>query len=155
VALNRVSTRWGALAATVTCGIAGAAIMAGPAAASAVPGRPSPGSVVLVACLSKGTVRPSRYILACADGNAFLKGLSWTSWTPNAHGTGKEAINLCVPSCVAGHFHTYPLTVTLWRVRPWPHHQGKRYFTRMTLHYTKKVPRGVHRKNIIKLSARG
>ena len=138
------------MAASVCGGIA-AADLAGAAAQAVQQARPAAGPVVLVTCTQKGTIRPARFIIACADANDFLKSLIWTRWGTAPSGTGKELINSCVPSCVAGHFHRYPVKVSLSRIRNWPHHPGKRYFTRMTLKYTRTVPKGFHRTRVIRL----
>lgn len=143
-----LAARRAAVSVTIACGIAGAMITAGPAAQAA---RPAAGRVVLVNCAGQGVVRPARYVIACGDGNDFLKGLTWAFWNTLANGGGKDVINNCNPSCVGGTFHAYPVRVELWRVRNWPHHAGKRYFTRMTLTYTRKVPKGLHRKRVIPL----
>jgi hypothetical protein len=37
---------------------------------------------------------------------------------------------------VAGHGHSFPALITLWRAEPLPGHHGQRYFTRLTLIYT-------------------
>ena len=37
---------------------------------------------------------------------------------------------------MAGHGHSFPVLVTLWRAEPRPGHPGQRYFTRLTLIYT-------------------
>ena len=136
-----------ALAATVACGIAGTAMAAIPAAEAT----PAAGRVVLVTCTGKGVTSPASYTIACADGNDYLTGLNWGSWGVPAKGSGKDKVNTCHPSCVAGKFRTYPVKVELWRPRAWRHHSGRRYFSRMTLTYTKAVPKGFHRTRVIVL----
>lgn len=143
--------RWRMAIATVS--VAGGIVTAGLAVPAAQAARPATGPVVLVTCAQTGAVRPARFIIACADANDFLKGLSWSQWGTAPRGGGKELINSCVPSCVAGHFHTFPVKVSLSRIRNWPHHAGKRYFTRMTLKYTGAVPKGFHRTRVIQLVA--
>jgi hypothetical protein len=138
------------LAATVACGIAGIAMSAGPAVAQV--SRPSVAAdVVIVTCAGKGVMHPSTYIISCADANNYLKGMTWAFWNSKAGGFGKDAVNNCVPSCAAGKFHSYPVNVSLYRVKDWPHHPGKHYFSRMTLNYTKAVPKGFHRKQVFDL----
>lgn len=100
------------------------------AAASKVP--------VVIACFRHGQVRPRRYVLACGDGNEYLAGLRWSSWTSHAFGSGTHAFNDCVPFCARGHFHSFRVLVVLWRAEPRPGHAGERYFTRFTLIYTGK-----------------
>jgi len=136
------------LAATAACGIAAGAMAAIPAAQAA---RPSAGRVVIVTCAGKGVTSPSTYIIACADANDYLKGLNWSSWGVPASGFGKDVINDCIPTCVAGKFHSYRVKVSLWRPEPWRHHGHLRYFSRMTLTYTRAIPRGFHRTRVIDL----
>jgi hypothetical protein len=121
-----------AVIATVAFSVsASAATSAGqrPAATGTVP--------VVVACGMKEQVRPGPYILACADGNAYLTGLSWSAWRPfSAMATGTFTFNDCVPNCLSGHDHSFPAIVVLWGVQPLPGHHGVRYFTRMTIIFT-------------------
>lgn len=143
-------------AATIACGIAGTTIAAAPAAlaaSSAPAARPAVSKVVIVTCAGTGAVRPVRYVIACGDGADFLKGLTWAYWNTRAPGSGKDVINNCKPSCVAGTFHSYPVRVLLWRVRLWANHGGKRRFTRMTLTYLRTIPPGLHRTRTIPLPA--
>ena len=58
-------------------------------------------------------VRPSSVILACADANASFTHLHWSSFGgSSAHATGDYVANDCTPTCVAGHVHSYPVTIT-------------------------------------------
>src|ERR1700736_6495237 len=69
---------------------------------------------VVINCQGQPQVRPGSFTLACADGNDYLSGLSWTSWTPRlASGYGTQVIDDCLPYCAAGHFHSYPVLVVL------------------------------------------
>ena len=71
--------------------------------------------IVVLNCLGKAQVRPRSFVLACADGNDYLTGLSWTSWGPHlASGVGTQELNDCIPYCAAGHFHAYPVDVIFW-----------------------------------------
>jgi hypothetical protein len=92
---------------------------------------------VVVACGMKEQIRPGVYVLPCADANAYLSGLRWSTWGPStALASGTYAFNDCVPSCVAGHGHSFPALAVLWRVQPLPGHHDVRYFTRLTIIYT-------------------
>ena len=133
-------------AAAVLCGvtaIATAACAAPAPHANATAQRPLAADVaatsvpVVVDCAVHGQTRPGEYNLACAGGGAYLSGLHWASWGPSAaFADGFSTINDCVPSCVAGHGHTFPVLVALWRAEPRPGHLGQRYFTRLTIIYT-------------------
>jgi len=71
--------------------------------------------IVVLNCLGVPQIRPSSFILACADANDYLTGLSWTSWSPQlASATGTQEENDCIPYCAAGHFHAYPVDVVFW-----------------------------------------
>jgi hypothetical protein len=92
---------------------------------------------VLVDCAAHAQTRPGQYILACADGNAYLGGLHWAAWGSSAaFADGTSTFNDCVPNCVAGHGHSFPVLVALWRPEPLPGHVGERYYTRLTIIYT-------------------
>ena len=91
---------------------------------------------VVVNCLSKPQVRPGSFTLACADGNDYLTGLSWTSWTPHlASGYGTEKVNDCNPYCAAGQFHSYPVLVVFWGNTGLHGHPGTQRYTNVTLLY--------------------
>jgi hypothetical protein len=86
-------------------------------------------------------VRPGRFTLACADGNDYLTGLSWTSWTPRlASGYGTQVLNDCLPYCAAGHFHGYPVLAMLWGSAARPGNPGTLRYTKITLIYTEGRP---------------
>jgi hypothetical protein len=58
--------------------------------------------------------KPRVIVLACGDGNTFLNGLKWSSWSAStAKASGTYLANTCTPSCVRGHFVAYPAKVTL------------------------------------------
>ena len=61
------------------------------------------------------SVEPTEIVLACADYNAILEALHWTSWTAtSATAVGTLVYNDCTPNCAEGHFHHVPGTrVTL------------------------------------------
>jgi len=140
-------SRGRARAALVLCGVAAlaAAACAAPAlnaaarsqrSATATTG-PAAGVPVVVDCAMRAQTRPGQFVLACADGGASLSGLHWASWGSSAaFADGTSTLNDCVPTCVAGHGHSFPALVALWGAEPRPGHAGQRYFTRMTIIYT-------------------
>jgi hypothetical protein len=139
---------FGTAMAAVTAAQAAPSASAGPSAGAAKP--------VIVNCVNKAQIKPSTFTITCADGNNYLKSLAWSSWAAHtATGKGTDEINSCVPACFDGKFHAYPAKVLLWRPRARPGHAGQEYFTRMTLTYTKKVPKGSHRVQTIDLWAKG
>lgn len=81
--------------------------------------RPPPTAVpsVLAQCNEPGTapaVEPSTIILACADANARLTHLVWSTWTATtATATGDFTHNTCEPDCADGTFVSAPATVHL------------------------------------------
>ena len=119
----------------------GLAVAAGVAALALAGGVPAlaaarlaaPRGDVLVNCAGRAQVRPGGYVLTCADGNDYLAGLHWVSWSGGAaFGRGTEHVNDCIPNCAQGHFHAYPVLVTAWRAASRPGHAGQRYFGRVS-----------------------
>ncbi|MEU0947201.1 hypothetical protein ABZ379_31405 [Streptomyces canus] len=91
---------------------------------------------VLVDCLWHPQLRPTNFMLACGDGNSRLASLHWTRWdAASARAKGVNWVNDCKPYCAAGHFHAYPVTVRLDRVRPWKKHPQVSHYSRITLTY--------------------
>jgi len=139
-------------AAVMLCGIAAiataACATAAPtaAASAAGPGRSESAAVtvaaassdpVVVNCALQAETRPRQYILACADGGAYLDGLSWAAWgSSSAFAEGDYVLNDCVPYCADGHFHSFPVLVALWGAEPRPGHAGQAYFTHLTVIFT-------------------
>ena len=59
-------------------------------------------------------VRPTSIMVACADGNFYVTGIKWASWTDaSANGAGTVHANDCKPYCAAGHFHSKTGSVIL------------------------------------------
>jgi hypothetical protein len=88
---------------------------------------------VLLGCDNKAEVAPSG-ISNCGDGAVGLARLHWTSWTSHlASGYGTYFLNDCTPTCVGGHFHTYPALVTLWGSAAVKGSPSERKYTQMTL----------------------
>jgi len=116
--------------------------------ASATPERPAHGTPVLEGmvvfdCPGQGALtRPHSLILACADGNAYVSKLAWTSWTPAvASAVGTLVENDCTPTCVGGHFHSYPALVVLWGNAAVRKHPGEHRYTMLTQILTGPRPR--------------
>lgn len=102
--------------------------------ASAAADRAAKPRVVVVNCLGRPQVDPRGFVLACADGNSALSGMSWTSWTPKlASAAGTLVQNDCVPYCAAGHFHKYPVLIVLWNDVRWG---GEQRFADLTMIFT-------------------
>ena len=68
----------------------------------------------VLTCAGKTTIKPSSYVLACADANTYFNSIDWTSWTAHsAAGTATFVQNNCTPTCAAGKFLKYPGKLTL------------------------------------------
>jgi len=140
--------RRGKAAAAIAIG-AGAIAMAGSLPASAAPAAPraneAPGSaswagpVVLVNCQHHGVVTPRSFVLSCADHDDFLTNMHWVSWRAVAYGSGVEHTNNCIPNCASGHFHRFPVLITVWRPKLRDRHDHFK-FTRITLIYPRNRP---------------
>ena len=105
-------------------------------AATARPAAAVPAArLVVFDCSGHAVVRPKDFVLACADGNSAVEKLTWTSWTPglaSAKGTLRQ--NDCTPYCAAGHFHDYPVSLTLSNPRRCP--DGYHDYRTATAQYT-------------------
>jgi len=101
---------------------------------------------VVVDCQSQPQLRPGKLTLSCADGNDYLTGLSWASWTAGlASATGVQEVNDCNPYCAVGHFHGYPVDVIFWGGASLPGRLGSQRYTSVTLLYPGARPNvGVH-----------
>ncbi len=95
--------------------------------------------VVIVNCGGHGQVKPASYDIGCIA-NELLAKMKWTSWRTSAFGHGDLKVNNCTPTCAHGKFISYPVLLVAWRARPWPHHLGQRYFSRLTWIFTAKRP---------------
>jgi len=120
--------------------------------AHAAPGN-APARMVVFDCPGQpALVKPSTFIVTCADGNILFDKLSWTSWTPGlASATGTLIKNTCTPSCVAGHFRSYPVLVIFWGKAAVKNHPGEQCYTRMTLIYPGSRPPGAAQTETIPL----
>jgi hypothetical protein len=112
--------------------ITGTVLAAGPASAASSP-------VVVIAC-HRAQVRPAMYDIGCMPSQEFASGLSWVSWKSVAFGSGVLKVNNCTPTCARGRYISYPILTVLWGAKPWPHHAGRAYFSRLTWIFTGKRP---------------
>jgi hypothetical protein len=123
------------LTATVLFGLVLAAGATAPVGASGLPS--------FLGC--EGThaaIRPHSIVFACADGNFYVNGLRWSSWTAeSATAVGIGHQNDCTPFCAAGHFHAYP-SVSIRLGRPETCRGGRRLFTRVTYRFPREKPPG-------------
>jgi hypothetical protein len=116
------------------------------AAAGSAGAAPKP--VAFLGCRSLGLhpaplVRPASIVVACGDGNFYLTGLHWTSWSrTGAAGTATAHQNDCTPYCAAGRFHTYRAAVTLSKPRSC---KGRVVFVDVGWRFVGPKPRGVAR----------
>jgi hypothetical protein len=100
----------------------------------AAPATAAGGARVVGNCL-RSQVRPRSIVLACADANAQLTHLHWSSFGgASASASGDEYVNDCIPYCAAGHFHSYPVTLVFSEPRECS--DGHRDYRLATLRYT-------------------
>ncbi len=93
---------------------------------------------VVITCARQAVIRPSRYVISCADANNFLAGLSWSvwGWHKTAYGHGMQWINTCRPTCAAGHFSKSTVSVVLWGTSGLSRHVlAYRWLTVIYLHH--------------------
>lgn len=113
-------------------------------AATTAPAAETAAAPVVLDCVGKPQSQPRQYVLACGDGNNYLTGMHWTQWGGgSARATGTDVANDCKPYCAAGHFHDYPVDVTLTDPVPWQGHADGTRFTKATLFYLGDRPAGV------------
>lgn len=133
-------------AVAATAAPAPAAARAAASTAHAVPGMHAGAAhhrVVVFDCRGRAEMRPTGFVLTCADANSYLTSLKWSSWNAgSARGTGIWHINDCVPNCAQGHFLSYPVDVTFWRSHPVTSKPGELYFTRATMSETSPLWQG-------------
>jgi len=87
----------------------------------------------IMSCAQAVVVKPSSFVISCADGNAYLQRIKWSRWTPtSANATATYTENNCIPYCAAGKFINYTARVTLSAVRSTK--QGK-IFTKLVVTY--------------------
>jgi hypothetical protein len=135
---TRIRTAVVALCATAAIATAAAG------AASAATGHPTRHNgpdvaalPVVINCAMKHQVKPSDYILACADAGALITKMHWAAWGGQAaFGSGTYDFRVCIPNCAEGKTVTFPILTALWRVKPLPGHRSVHYFTRLTLIFT-------------------
>ena len=85
-------------------------VLVGSAGASST----SSGAPSVLTCAGKAVIRPTSYVLACADANAYFNSLRWTIWNKTtATATATFVQNNCEPNCAAGKFIRYPATLKL------------------------------------------
>jgi hypothetical protein len=114
-----------------------ALLVVAPAAALASAGS---SKQVWVTTCTTAQYKPAVIVLACADVSTYLTKLKWTRWTESrATGTGTEKANDCNPSCINGHFHSYPVAVVLSKATSC-HKQKHKVFDDLKLTFTGKRP---------------
>ena len=93
---------------------------------------------------------PKQLTLACADGNYLLTQLRWQHWGRTAaSASGTARANDCKPYCAAGHFYSYPVTVTVDRLTRC---NSARYYARLTITFASARPAGIAKRDAHTLS---
>lgn len=88
----------------------------------------------VMTCAGTTVVRPSSYVLACADDYTYFVKIHWTTWsTASATARATFVQNNCTPTCVTGHFVKYPARLTF--SEPKKTRYG-RLFSKIDYHYT-------------------
>jgi hypothetical protein len=69
-------------------------------------------------CTKSVAVKPTSFVISCADANSEFTDLHWTGWgDETAYATGVARWNDCTPTCVAGHWRSEPVTFWAWDPR--------------------------------------
>ncbi|HUB76434.1 MAG TPA: hypothetical protein VL977_05220 [Solirubrobacteraceae bacterium] len=110
-------------------------IIAACLALSAVPALAAGGPNRISGDCTKSQVRPAVVVLACADGNAYVNHIAWTSFGgATGAGSGSYVLNDCTPNCAGGKFHSYPVKFTLSNAKRCP--DGHDDYRRMAITFT-------------------
>ena len=81
-------------------------------------GTASAAKVVAPEDCGKAVARPDPVSLACADDNIYVSAINWKNWGGrNSGGNGTLVVNNCNPNCAADKFKTYPVHISLRKVR--------------------------------------
>jgi hypothetical protein len=88
--------------------------------------------------------KPRSVILACGDGNAWLRNMRWSAWDGRvARGRGLSYENDCIPYCAVGQFHWYPVRVVASKPKLQTCDGTRRYvYQRLRVTYTGNRPTG-------------
>jgi hypothetical protein len=77
--------------------------------AARVPAVATATSPKMIACNGATVVRPTTFVITCADDNSQLTKTRWTTWTAqSATGVTTFALNLCKPYCAASKMSYFP-----------------------------------------------
>jgi hypothetical protein len=122
--------------ASVILGATFNAFGSSPSSPSAVSPALAKGGVArMLTCRGSSVVKPTSFVITCADGNTELTSTHWTSWSATgATGTTTFGINLCKPYCAASPMTFLPKS----RVRlsaPEVTKNGK-FFSSLVVNYT-------------------
>lgn len=132
---NRLGRRRGLLAAllvVVPLAIVTAFLLGHSTGRSTTPPTHHTAVAVFWDCYGHQHTRPDRIVLACADGNLYLSGLHWSTWTAaRAIARGKLGWNNCKPTCAAGSFLTTTAQVTLSAPKAGP--GSRSYFSKILI----------------------
>lgn len=88
----------------------------------------------LLTCTDTTVVRPTEFVITCADGYTQLTKTHWTTWTATqARGTTDFAMNMCTPDCASSPMSYFPRS-TVVLSRPVDTRHG-RLFSLLTVRY--------------------
>lgn len=107
-------TRRYVVIALIVIVVAAGAAFGGLQASKGSAGRATTTLPAVLQCSGKVQSKPTSYVLACADYNAELVKIHWTSWSSEvATARATYSFNNCTPYCAAGKFVSYPAIVKL------------------------------------------
>jgi hypothetical protein len=86
--------------------------------------------------------KPRKVVLACADANLYVTGLSYSFYGGSeARASGRFRVNDCTPNCAGGRFHTYRGSVRFFGVVRCS--DGRRYFSRARYSFHARGGKGI------------
>jgi hypothetical protein len=118
-----------------------------------VPAVAAGGKTYLGACSTSEHARfkPKHVLVACGDGSFYVNHIKWSKWGANkARGKGRAHVNTCTPSCAQGKFRRYKVKLRADVPATCPGRKSVQ-FSRLTVRFGKKHPKGVKRTQTARL----
>lgn len=131
---------------TLALAAGAAALISGPAVASADPAAPDTTTFLIGKCYDPGNPpveRPESFAYNC-NTTGVMTDMTWSTWgADGAHGTGTDSSVECQPNCAEGSTLLNPIVVHAWNPVSSPSPAcpgGVEFYSDLTIAYPKGVP---------------